>query len=238
MSNEILFHAENVSKIYALGRAQVPVLKGVSLEVHRGETLSIMGASGAGKSTLLHVLGGLDKPTDGDVFFKNENIYRGISSRRRSFIRARHIGFLFQSYHLLPELDVLENVMLPCMTDRAWALKKGRARDHALDLLDRVGLNDRLDHLPTELSGGEQQRVALARSLMNDPELVFCDEPTGNLDTETGEQVLHYLFELIRERGHTLVLVSHDKNVAARCDIKMTLRDGLLASRSDETIVE
>lgn len=234
MNNELLLRAEDVSKIYSLGRAQVPVLKSVSIEVCRGETVSIMGASGAGKSTLLHVLGGLDKPTEGDVFFKTENIYRGMSSRRRTNVRARHIGFLFQSYHLLPELDVLENVLLPCMTDRAWALNAGKARNHALDLLGRVGLNDRLNHLPTELSGGEQQRVALARALMNDPELVFCDEPTGNLDTETGEQVLHYLFELIRERGHTLVLVSHDMDVAARCDRKMILRDGLLATRSEE----
>ncbi|NCC49914.1 MAG: ABC transporter ATP-binding protein [Spartobacteria bacterium] len=231
-TGNVLLRADAVSKRYTLGRSALPVLKGVSLEVRHGETVSIMGASGAGKSTLLHVLGGLDKPSGGTVFFKDTNIYQ-MSPRRRTEQRARHIGFVFQSYHLLPELDVLENILLPAMTDRAWALNAGRARRRAQDLLERVGLQDRVDHLPTELSGGEQQRVALARALMNDPEMVFCDEPTGNLDSETGEQVLHYLFELIRERGHTLVLVSHNLDVAARCDRKLTLRDGVLETRSD-----
>jgi predicted ABC-type transport system involved in lysophospholipase L1 biosynthesis ATPase subunit len=224
---DVILKARSLQKSYWLIRKEVQVLREIDMTVRRGETVSIMGASGAGKSTLLHVLGGLDKPSSGQVFFRGADVYR-MKARRRSSLRARHIGFVFQAYHLLPELDVLENIMLPAMTAGHWTQHRSAAQQHARELLARVGLESRKHHLPAELSGGEQQRAALARALMNDPDIVFCDEPTGNLDSKTGEQVLHYLFELIRETGHTLILVSHNKDVAACCDRMLYLQDGRL----------
>ncbi len=220
--------ARGISKTYAMGNYNLNVLNDVSLQVREGETLSIMGASGAGKSTLLHILGGLDRPTAGEVMLKELSIYR-LSNSVRTEIRATRVGFVFQAYHLLPELDVLENVMLPALS-RFGAMKAAdQNRTRALELLEKVGLRPRAHHRPTELSGGEQQRAALARALMNDPEIVLADEPTGNLDSNTGDLVLHYLFDLTRERGHTLILVTHNEAVADRCDRKLLLKDGRLA---------
>ncbi len=227
-SNEFILEARDVHRSYTIGDRSIPVLKGVSLRVREGETLSIMGASGAGKSTLLHLLGGLDHPTSGDVFFRGQSLY-GMPAWRRSDLRAAKLGFVFQAYHLLPELDVLENVVLPAMI-RTNVFGGGAGdRERGRDLLAKVGLAERAHHRPTELSGGEQQRAALARALMNDPEIVLADEPTGNLDSATGDLVLHYLFDLTKERGHTLLLVTHNEAVAARCDRKLLLRDGSLA---------
>ena len=225
---EILVEAKDIRRMYSIGANEIPVLKGVSLQVRVGETLSIMGASGAGKSTLLHILGGLDRPTGGEVRFKGQSLY-GISGKTRSEIRAKRIGFVFQAYHLLPELDVLENVSLPAMIGFGAMGRMKASRERAMDLLERVGLGQRASHRPTELSGGEQQRVALARALMNDPEIVLADEPTGNLDSKTGDQVLHYLFELTKDRGHTLLVVTHNDSVAKRCDRQLLLADGCLA---------
>ncbi|HBA82954.1 MAG TPA: hypothetical protein DCZ95_02555 [Verrucomicrobia bacterium] len=225
----VLLEAAGVEKVYSIERVKIQVLKGVSLSVRAGETVSIMGASGAGKSTLLHILGGLDCPTAGSVRFKGLDLYR-LSNARRTDIRALRIGFVFQSYHLLPELDILENVMLPAMSRfGAWAMM-AKHRKRACDLLASVGLAERAGHRPMELSGGEQQRAALARALMNDPEIVLADEPTGNLDSKTGDQVLHYLFALTRERGHTLMLVTHNEAVGAMCETRLVLQDGKLAS--------
>ncbi len=220
---ETILQAENLRRSYAIGKTVLDVLKGVSLEVGEGETLSIMGESGSGKSTLLHVLGGLDQPKTGTVAFRGRSIY-GMSSPRRARFRAEKVGFVFQAFHLLPELDIVENVALPAM-----ALRGGReAVARAKELLAEVGLGERIGHRPQELSGGEQQRVAIARALMNDPDLLFADEPTGNLDSKTGEKVLHYLFQLVESRRHSLVLVTHSREVAARCSRGLHLKDGVL----------
>ncbi len=219
--NEIL-RAEEVHKAYRIGRRAVEVLHGVSLRVNRGETLSIMGASGSGKSTLMHILGGLDKPDAGDVFFEEISLVK-MKPPKRAVFRATRCGFIFQSYHLLPELDVLQNVMLPSM-----AARRKDARSRAEHLLDRVGLNGRMDHRPMELSGGEQQRVALARALMNEPDLILADEPTGNLDSHTGENVLHNLFDLAQSEQLTLIMVTHNEDVAGLCQRELVLKDGRL----------
>ena len=220
---EKILKAERLARSYTIGKTTLDVLKGVSLEVHEGETLSIMGESGSGKSTLLHVLGGLDNPKDGQVQFKGQDVY-GMSSVRRARFRAENVGYVFQAFHLLPELDIVENVALPAMAQRI----KGDAKQRAKDLLAEVGLGERIGHRPQELSGGEQQRVAIARALMNDPDIIFCDEPTGNLDSKTGEKVLNYLFQLVEARRHTLVLVTHSREVASRCSRELLLKDGVL----------
>lgn len=219
--SEIL-RAEEVHKAYYIGKRAVEVLHGVSLSVQRGETLSIMGASGSGKSTLMHILGGLDRPDAGEVFFEETSLVRMKPPKRAAF-RANRCGFIFQSYHLLPELDVLQNVVLPSM-----AVRGKDAQERARHLLDRVGLSGRMDHRPMELSGGEQQRVALARALMNEPDLILADEPTGNLDSHTGGNVLHNLFDLAQSEQLTLILVTHNEDVARLCQRELILKDGKL----------
>lgn len=224
---EAIVQADAITKAYQMGHRTLEVLRGVSVAIQPGETVAVIGPSGAGKSTLLHALGGLDQPSSGQVLFRGRDLYR-LSPRDRTAIRARHVGFMFQAYHLLPELDVLENVLLPTMT--MWEMRRQRTqhREKAESLLTAVGLAERMHHTPLELSGGEQQRVALARALMNDPELVLADEPTGNLDSVTGDQVLKCLFSLTRERRHTLVLVTHNDEIAATCDRIIHLKDGRL----------
>jgi predicted ABC-type transport system involved in lysophospholipase L1 biosynthesis ATPase subunit len=221
---EKILTSENIERSYNVGQTVLEVLKGVSMEVFDGETLSIMGASGSGKSTLLHVLAGLDSPKAGTVHFRGQNVYDMPASRRARF-RAENVGFVFQSYHLLPELDTVENVALPVMARRR---SGGDGRKRAVELLTEIGLGERISHRPQELSGGERQRVAIARALMNEPDIIFADEPTGNLDSRTGEKVLDYLFQLLETRRHTLVLVTHSEEVAARCARRLTLKDGIL----------
>ncbi len=222
---DAIIQTDAVTKTYQIGATRLDVLRGVSVGVAAGETVAIVGPSGAGKSTLLHALGGLDQPTAGRVTFKGRDLY-ALPARERTLIRATSIGFVFQAYQLLPELDVLENVLLPTMT--AWSMRRQEPehRRRAEALLEAVGLAGRRRHTPLELSGGEQQRVALARALINEPELVLADEPTGNLDSVTGEQVLQGLFALTRERRRTLILVTHNLELAARCDRTIRLRDG------------
>jgi len=224
----VVLEARELSKTYALEGAPVEVLKGVTLSVRAGETLAVMGASGSGKSTLLHCLGGLDRPTSGQVFFNGGDLF-AVSAGARTELRATKLGFVFQAYHLLPELDLLENVMLPALPRRGGLTQRAALAERARGLLDSVGLATRATHRPAELSGGEQQRAALARALMNEPELVLADEPTGNLDSATGAQVLEYLFRLTRDRGHTLVMVTHNADIAARCNRTLILRDGKLS---------
>ena len=222
-----MLEVQNVSKSYRLpGQKSVPVLEDVSLSVTSGEHVAIIGRSGAGKTTLLNILGGLDKPTSGDVLLGGISLFKGFgSARRRNRIRAAKIGFVFQSFHLMPELDIVENVMLPAMTG---AVKIKSPRTRAKELLKKVGLGDRLEHLPAELSGGEQQRVALARALMCDPCLVLADEPTGNLDKLTGAENMKLLFE-VSETPFALVMVTHSQDAAALCDRVLTLGHGRLS---------
>lgn len=218
-----ILEVENIKREYVIGKSRLEVLKGVSLDLTQGESLAIMGESGSGKSTLLHVMGGLDSPKSGSIVFQGKNVYQ-MSAAQRAHFRAHNVGFVFQSFHLLSELDILENVALPAMAIRS---SKDDPYFRATELLEEVGLGDRLHHRPQELSGGERQRVALARALMNEPDIIFADEPTGNLDSKTGSKVLHYLFQLVERRGHTLVLVTHSQDVAARCTRQLILRDGL-----------
>jgi predicted ABC-type transport system involved in lysophospholipase L1 biosynthesis ATPase subunit len=225
---ETLIRAENVHRTYVLGRARIPVLRGASLSVQPGESVAVTGVSGSGKSTLLHVLGGLDRPEAGRVWIAADDLY-GLGERARSQVRAARLGFVFQSYHLLPEMTVLENVFLPAMALGGWTCRRTETRLRALDLIEQVGLKDRAQHRPMELSGGEQQRVALARALMNDPAVILADEPTGNLDEATGGHVLECLFRLTRAGGHALLMVTHHQATAKRCDRILHLQDGVLA---------
>lgn len=225
-----MLRAEGLHKTYTMPHATLHILTGVGLDVAAGETLAVVGISGAGKSTLLHVLGGLDRPDDGRVFFDDADLYAQ-SEAKRTKLRARQIGFVFQSYHLLPEMDVLDNVTIAGMalggTARGAALRR-RARE----LLEAVGLGARCDHRPVELSGGEQQRVAVARALMNQPRLVLADEPTGNLDGANAAQVFELMLELNREFGTSLVIVTHDERLAARMDRVVTLSGGKLVQHT------
>lgn len=221
--SEALLRAAGVRRTFRLGSQSVEVLRGIDLDVQAGEALVIVGASGAGKSTLLHLLGGLDVPTAGEIWFEGRSL-RAMSASERSRWRNRYVGFVFQSYHLLPELTALENVCVP-----AWVggQPTGRAMwSRAAELLGMVGLEGRLEHRPAELSGGEQQRVALARALMNNPKLLLADEPTGNLDSKTGEMVLDLIWQLRAQFGTTLVMVTHDEHVAGRGDRVLTIADG------------
>jgi putative ABC transport system ATP-binding protein/lipoprotein-releasing system ATP-binding protein len=221
MNAEPILVARDLHQSFTLGSKKVEVLRGVSLSVRRAESLFLVGASGAGKTTLLYTLAGLERPQSGTVVFDGHDLYgHGESTQARH--RNQHIGFVFQGYFLLPELTALENVLLPTMIGRS--ISQNRA-EHALE---RVGLKERLHHLPAELSGGEQQRVAIARALINDPAIIFADEPTGNLDSKTGENIVDLLLNLVHGSGKTLVLVTHDANLAARGDRMLEMRDGLL----------
>jgi predicted ABC-type transport system involved in lysophospholipase L1 biosynthesis ATPase subunit len=214
--------ATDVHRTYTLVGHELPVLRGVDLEVAPGERVFLCGASGAGKTTLLYVLGGLERPTKGDVLVHGQSLYHA-PAKARARLRNQSMGFVFQHYYLLPELTALENVMLP-----AW-IGCGEARDRALALLDQVGLSARLNHLPTELSGGEQQRVAIARALVNNPGIIYADEPTGNLDATNGALVMDMLMGLVTDTGKTLVVVTHDREMALRGDRRLVLADGRLA---------
>jgi predicted ABC-type transport system involved in lysophospholipase L1 biosynthesis ATPase subunit len=213
--------AKHLHRSFEIGKRKIEVLRGVSLTVEQGEAVFLCGASGAGKSTLLYTLAGLERPEEGTVEFEGTNIYAQ-PENALSRLRNRAFGFVFQAYHLLPELTAIENVMLPAMI--GGASKRGKAEN----ALGRVGLGERLQHLPAELSGGEQQRVAIARALINDPRIIFADEPTGNLDSATGEAIVELLLNLVREEKRTLVVVTHDAKLATRGDRRLEMRDGLI----------
>ncbi len=210
-------------RTFQIGENRIEVLKGVSLTVDHGETLFLVGPSGAGKTSLLYTLAGLERPNEGDVIINGQALY-GLGRREQARVRNASLGYVFQSFFLLPELTALENVMVPALIRG----KSGKAR--AMELLERVGLGERTGHLPSELSGGEQQRVAIARSLVNDPEIIFADEPTGNLDTTTGAAVMNLLMQLVNERERTLLVVTHDHSLARVGDRKVTLVDGVIVS--------
>jgi len=220
--SDVLLSAKNVSKTYLLGKRSLEVLRGVDVELRPGEFLALRGASGAGKSTLLHLLGGLDAPNRGEVWLAGRNL-AGLSRRELARLRNEDVGFIFQAYYLLPELDALENVCLPARMARTPA---PRAEARGRELLDRVGLKERMEHKPYELSGGEQQRVAIARALINEPDLILADEPTGNLDSHTGQEIIELLCSLRTEKQTTLIMATHDPNLAARAPRVMELVDG------------
>jgi len=223
--SEPLLSARGLTKSYAMGKRRLEVLRGIDLDVARGEFLALRGASGAGKSTLLHLIGGLDSPDAGTILFHGQDLV-GFSESELTRFRNHRAGFVFQAYHLLPELTALENVCLPARlarTGAAAAEKRGR------ELLEQVGLRERTDHKPYELSGGEQQRVAIARALINGPELLLADEPTGNLDSRTGGEIIELLKALRTDKNTTLVIATHDARVAAHAQRVIELADGRVA---------
>ncbi len=212
-----------VKRSYRIGKEQVPVLHGVDLTVQAGEAVFLRGPSGAGKTTLLYILAGLEQPDAGEVFIEGQKLYDG-NSRRLARRRNTRMGYLFQHFFLMPELTALENVLLPAY------IGKHERSEAAAAMLEQVGLGHRLHHLPSELSGGEQQRVALARALVNDPAILFADEPTGNLDSRNGSAIMDLLLGLAREKGKTLVVVTHDAALANRGDRQLEMRDGKIVA--------
>jgi ABC-type lipoprotein export system ATPase subunit len=220
--SEPLLSARALAKTYVMGKRSLEVLRGVDLTVARGEFLALRGASGAGKSTLLHLIGGLDTPNAGEIHFDGQRL-GAFSTAELTHFRNHRVGFVFQAYHLLPELNALENVCLPARMART---PVGVAGARGCDLLAWVGLKDRMDHKPYELSGGEQQRVAIARALINEPELLLADEPTGNLDSHTGGEIIELLKHLRAEKQTTLVIATHDAKVAAHAERVVELVDG------------
>lgn len=213
--------AENIHRSFELGSSTIEVLRGVSLTVNPGERVFLCGPSGAGKTTLLYILGGLEAPSTGRVLLGGESLYER-SNASQAVLRNRYTGYVFQNYLLLPELTALENVCLPAM------IGGRQAKERAAHLLDQVGLGARMQHLPSELSGGEQQRVAIARALVNDPQVLFADEPTGNLDSKTGGEIMNLLLSVVADAKKTLMVVTHDTRLAGQGDRKLVLRDGML----------
>ncbi|HTL31072.1 MAG TPA: ABC transporter ATP-binding protein [Tepidisphaeraceae bacterium] len=229
-SSAAIVRASGVKKSFRMGDSTVLVLKQVDLSVRAGEFLAIEGRSGSGKSTLLHILGALDEADAGMVEFDGRDI-AALSQKARCELRNSAFGFVFQFYHLLPELNVLENTMLAAMVKHTWfGFQSNRTaiRERALAVLEQLGMSHRLKHRPAHLSGGERQRVAIGRALMNNPRVLLADEPTGNLDAETGRQIMAVLEELHRERKQTIVMVTHDRSIAHRADRILVLRDGRL----------
>jgi ABC-type lipoprotein export system ATPase subunit len=225
-----LIELKDIYKTYQLGDIAVPVLKGVSLKVARGELVALMGASGSGKSTLMNILGCLDRPTSGEYWLDGEEV-SGFSADQRALVRNRKFGFVFQNFNLLPRTSALDNVAMP-LTYTAGHLSERQARNQAREVLEQVGLADRLDHEPSQLSGGQQQRVAIARALVNHPPLIFADEPTGNLDSRTSAEVLHMFQQLNEQKGITIIIVTHDPVVAQHAQRIIHIHDGLIVEGS------
>jgi len=214
-----MIQLQDITKVYLMGKRELTVLRGINLKIERGEMVAIMGPSGSGKSTMLNLIGCLDKPTSGSYYLENREVSR-FSSRELAAIRSQKIGFVFQTFNLLPRLSALANVEL------GMRYAGGVDRKRATEALNRVGLADRAKHRPTELSGGEQQRVAIARALVKSPPLILADEPTGNLDSRSGQEIISILTSLHAEQGITLVLITHDADIASRCQRIVHLKDG------------
>ncbi len=219
----------DLTKIYYLGSVEVPALQGISFQIERGEAISIMGQSGSGKSTLMNILGCLDLPTSGQYLFDGRNMAE-LNDDELAAIRNRKIGFVFQQFNLLPRASIRRNVEMPLFYGNGNGSKKTQKeiKEHAESILEAVGLGDRMNHRPTELSGGQQQRVAIARSLINEPDLILADEPTGNLDSHTGMEIMNLLLGLNQSRGLTLIIVTHDPTIASYTQRIIHLRDGLI----------
>lgn len=217
-----MIEAKNIHRSYYLAKKELPVLRGIDLKIEAGEKIFLCGPSGAGKTTLMYTLAGLEKPNEGSVGIADTDFYKQ-SSGNQARLRNEKIGYIFQNYFLLPELTAIENVLVPGMIGGKTDREKAKAA------LERVGLGERIDHLPAELSGGEQQRVAIARALVNDPAIIFADEPTGNLDSKNGDEVMKILLDVVAEKNATLVVVTHDDNLAKLGDRVLVIKDGKIA---------
>ncbi len=229
-SKTVILRAQALKKTFRMGDSRVTVLKNVDLSLQAGEFVAIEGRSGSGKSTLLHLIGALDAPDSGSIIYQDQDL-AALSSAARSRVRNTQFGFVFQFYHLLPELNVVENTLLSSLIENSWLSfrsKKAELRERAAALLAKLGLGHRLSHRPNQLSGGERQRVAIARALMNSPRILFADEPTGNLDAETGRQIMDMLEQLHRETAQTVVMVTHDRSLAREADRVLVLKEGRL----------
>lgn len=227
-AGSVLIETKDVHKSYHTGGVELHVLRGVDIRIREGEILGILGASGVGKSTLLHIIGLLDRPDKGEVLMGGEDLYR-LDHRRQARTRNLEMGFVFQFYHLLPDLDALENTTLPAMTAEtalSWISGRREAREKASHYLELVGLKERMHHRPSQLSGGERQRVAIARALVNDPRILLCDEPTGNLDSATSREIQALLWELKEELGSTFVIVTHDEDFSRAADRVVRMVEG------------
>jgi ABC-type lipoprotein export system ATPase subunit len=233
-NDNLIVHATGVHKVYHTGTVSVPALRGVDLDVWRGEMVAIMGPSGSGKTTLLNCLSGLDTADEGEIAIEGVSL-PGMSDRERTTYRARRMGFVFQFYNLLPVLSAVENVELPLLVS---GVRLKEARTRALESLAQVGLGQRANHRPAELSGGERQRTTIARALVNRPALVWADEPTGDLDSETANEIMDVLVDLNREQQLTFILVTHDRAVGARCERIVRMRDGLIEGEQPGTTQE
>jgi len=236
-TQSVLIRLEDIRKTYHLGEIDVPVLKGISLSIEKGEFVALMGSSGSGKSTLMNILGCLDRPSSGAYWFEGQNIVQ-LTVDERAYLRNAKMGFVFQSFNLLPRASALENVMMP-LGYTATFVSEREARRRAMEMLEKVGLAERLHHEPSQLSGGQQQRVAIARALINRPPVLFADEPTGNLDSKTSCEVLEMFKTLNQKDGITVILVTHDPEVARHADRLIRIADGVLvdgtaAADSDE----
>ena len=220
--SEIILQGSNIHKAYAQGTGTLPILRGVDIEVRQGEAVCIVGSSGAGKSTLMHILGTLDRPNQGEVYFEGQNLFEKTEEQLAQF-RNEKMGFVFQFHHLLAEFSAVENVMMPC---RIHGDSKASSRARALQLLEHMGLRDRADHFPSELSGGELQRVAIARALVKRPKVLFADEPTGNLDSQNSLMVQKLFFQLKEQYGLTLIVVTHDAGFAHKFSRVLRISDG------------
>lgn len=228
MNNNIVLKCTNIGKSYQDGSLNVQVLKNLNLEVKEGEGISIIGSSGSGKSTLLHILGGLDKPSEGKITLMNQDI-SDMSQRQLGELRNNYLGFVYQFHHLLPEFSALENVMMPLLIGKK---NKAEAETQAVDMLEKVGLKQRILHRPSELSGGERQRAAIARALVTRPKCLLADEPTGNLDRKNAQNILDMMMDLKTELNTSLIVVTHDDELATRFERVMTMQDGHLQSKA------
>ncbi len=226
MSKTFLIEATNIHKTYKDADYILHVVKGVDLNIAQGEVVAIIGPSGAGKSTLMHIMGALDEPSQGKVSFDGKDIY-SLNDKERALMRNSQMGFVFQAYHLLPELTALENVILPAMVKNN-SRKSSAIELEGVKLMEQLGLDKRVSHRPSQLSGGEQQRVAIARALMNKPKVIFCDEPTGNLDSTSGQMVMDVLLNLNKTSGQSVVLVTHDSRIAQRAQRVVKIKDGII----------
>lgn len=224
-----MLEAKNIRKTYNNGGKAVEVLKGINLTIEKGKFIAIVGPSGAGKSTLLHILGGLDSPTEGQVIFQEQDLYN-LSDSAISKVRNERIGFVFQFYHLLSEFTVLENVLMPALINAERRAQSAKLKEEALRFLGQAGLSERITHFPSQLSGGEKQRVAIVRGLINQPGLLLCDEPTGNLDSQTGNEIIMLIKKMNLENHMSVILVTHNIELAKIADRVYHLRDGVLVN--------